>query len=518
MGKRESILEWYRRQHKFMDAPCGGRGDCGRCKIKFLSNAPEASERELLKLSEEEIKQGIRLACMTEKNGQIEKTDFIWIDEIFWGNKERTYVDEQEEFATPSEKISEVYPKQERAFGIALDIGTTTLVIRLVELREDGNFFTWTSMNHQRIYGADVISRIQAANEGKLKELQGCIKRDIYALLGNALIETGILAKQIKKIVVAGNTTMCHLLLGYSCEGLGKAPFEPVNISLTKMSFYELFKDIGWNTEEKINLTDIKAEVTILPGISAFIGADIVAGMYCCDMDLKEETYMLLDIGTNGEMVIGNKNGFKAASTAAGPVFEGGNISCGMPAVTGAISHIKDGQYEVLGKIKPKGICGSAIIDLAAYLFQKCIIDENGTLSEEYFDDGYLLSECVNAELTNIKLTQQDIRELQMGKGAIRAGIEVLLQYAIPDQIYLAGGFGTAIDVKSACCIGLLPKEVEKKVISVGNTVIEGLHKYLMDPDGEARVINITKNVQEILLAETGKFEESYIHFMQFLV
>ena len=207
-----------------------------------------------------------------------------------------------------------------------------------------------------------------------------------------------------------------------------------------------------------------------------------------------------------------------AVSTAAGPVFEGGNISCGMPAVKGAIAHINEKKCEIIGDVKPLGLCGSGIVDLAAYLFKENVIDENGTLSEEYFENGYPLEDCMKDEQIKIQLTQQDIRQLQMGKGAIRAGVEILLQYGIPDRIFLAGGFGTAIDVEAACGIDLLPKVYKNRVVSVGNTVIAGLHKYLTDPKGEERVTNITIKVREILLAEVGKFEETYIHFMQFLI
>lgn len=513
MGKKESILEWYHKNHKFIDAPCGGRGECGRCKIQFLSSAPEASEQEQVKLSREELEQGIRLACMTEMTEGIEQAGFVWLGSEVLENAS--------EIKGTKELISEKTEgesKQKKGFGLALDIGTTTLVMRLVALDNESESFTMTRINHQRSYGADVISRIQAANEGKLKELQRCVQHDIFEMLRGMLTERGIFVKQIKKVAIAGNTTMCHLLLGYPCTGLGRAPFEPVNISLTKITVQKLFEMLEMNDGKKSFLNEWDAEVNILPGISAFIGADIVAGIYCCDMDLKDESHLLLDIGTNGEMVIGNKEGFVAVSTAAGPVFEGGNISCGMPAVKGAVSHIYENKCEVIGGVAPEGICGSGIVDLTAYLLKKSIIDENGTLTDDYFENGYPIEDCVKNEQTDIRLTQQDIRQVQMGKGAIRAGVEFLLQRMKPDKIYLAGGIGTAIDVKSACYIGLLPKEAKKEVQVVGNVVIEGLCKYLTDSNGEERVKNITKNVREILLAETGNFEERYIHFMQFLV
>lgn len=507
--KRETILEWYRKNLKFIDAPCGGKGDCGRCKIRFLSDAPEASEKERTRLSVEELEQGIRLACETRKRAQ---DNFVLLGGIF---SEGIL-----EFVSETQKMPEEENCAEAAheFGIALDIGTTTIAMRLVDLRSEKSIATLTALNHQRAYGADVISRIQAANEGRLEELQKCIQRDLFSMLVKLVVDTGISLVRVKRIVIAGNTTMCHLLLGYSCEGLGQAPFKPVNIELTKINTRKLFETVEESGEEEKVLTKLEAEVVILPGISAFVGADIVAGMYYCDMDLKDEPQMLLDVGTNGEMVIGSKGGFVVTSAAAGPVFEGGNISCGMPAVKGAIAHLKNGKLEVVGDVEPQGICGSGLVDLAAYLLEKHIMDENGTLCDRYFDEGYPLGAYIGEELSHIRLKQSDIRELQMGKAAIRAGIEVLTQDCIPECIYLAGGFGAAIDVEAAGQIALFPEALYDRIKPVGNAALEGAHKFLIDANGESRLRNIAKKSQEIFLAKEGKFEEKYIHFMQFLI
>ena len=227
-------------------------------------------------------------------------------------------------------------------------------------------------------------------------------------------------------------------------------------------------------------------EVIILPGISAFVGADIVAGMYDCDMDLKENPHMLLDVGTNGEMVIGDKNGFLATATAAGPVFEGGKI-----------------RY------------GSELIAMAARLLEKQIIDENGTFCDEYFESGYPVKPAGQEE---VRLTQSDIRELQMGKAAIRAGMDILLQKVKAKKIYLAGGMGNAIDPKAAVSIGLFSEDCVNLIEPVGNAALEGAHKLLLDENGEERVQKIVENAREMNLANERDFEEKYIHFMQFLV
>jgi len=514
--KKQTILEWYQQQHKFIDAPCNGMGNCGRCKVRFLTSAPEPQEKEKRLLSEAERKAGIRLACVTEMS---EDADFMPVGALFQA---------EEIVALSGIKEEEtVEVREDESLGIALDIGTTTLAMALVSLSSGACIRTVTSLNRQRIYGASVLSRIQAANCGDGTELQIIILQDIWKLLEELIQTTGIQVKQLKKIAIAGNTTMCHLLLGYSCEGLGKAPFKAENMELTKLTISQLFEKIEPQIRDEELCGRLHGEVVILPGISVFVGADIVSGVYYCDMDLSEKPQMLLDIGTNGEIVIGNRGGFLVTSTAAGPVFEGGNISCGIPAVKGAIAHAKiekctgkSGEEplwncKILGDNQnmpctPKGICGSGLIDIAASLWQEEMIDENGTLTDAYFETG--------VPVQKLRITQADIRELQMGKAAIRAGIEVLLEKMSFERLYLAGGFGTELDVKSAIAIGLLPQESRNCVIVKGNTSLLGLQKFLRDENGEKRVQQIVEESKEIILAEEGNFEEKYILFMQFLL
>lgn len=491
----QTILEWYQKNHKFIDAPCNGKGNCGRCKVQFLKEAPIADEAERKLLTQAEIEQGIRLACRTKMP---ESEDFKVIGETF-------------------EKTSSVYreAKGEASYGIAFDLGSTTLAMQLIGLTSGKEYITVTSANHQRVYGADVISRIQAANDGKLESLQIMIQKDMASLLEEIVDKTGIDVAKIQKIAIAGNTTMCHLLLGYSCEGLGRAPFSPVSLTMHKCKSAELLNKISKLPEK---LSGLQATVIILPGISAFVGADIVAGIYACNMDKEDTPHMLIDIGTNGEMVLGDVNGFLVASTAAGPVFEGGAISCGMPAVKGAVSHVDSLGLglQVIGETKPEGFCGSGLIDLVALLRRAGIIDENGTLCDAYFDQGFQLEGLEEKEKEKLILTQADIRELQMGKAAIRAGMELLYKNNIPEKIYLAGGFGTAIDLRTAAEIGLFSKEAVAKVIPVGNTVLKGLQKFLTEEEGERRVQNIPQKATEVLLAKETTFEETYIEYMQF--
>ena len=514
--KKQTILEWYQENQMFIDAPCNGMGNCGRCKVKFVSDAPVPKEKEKELLSEAELKEGIRLACVTvmeedlqfEPLGVLVSTEQMVIPE---GTDKKGSTTEN------AEKIKENEP-----VGIAVDIGTTTLAMAVNSLVSGKCIKVMTMVNSQRTFGADVISRIQAANQGKGRQLQQSILMDIWKMLQELIVATGMKPEQIKKIVIAGNTTMCHLLLGYSCERLGSAPFVTQHNKLRKLEVKQFFAEILPLIEEDEYYVDFFPEVIILPAISAFVGADIVAGVYYCDMDLQEEPQMLLDIGTNGEIVIGDKKGFYVTSTAAGPVFEGGNISCGIPAVKGAIAHAVlenteelHWNCEILGgaaecKKAPVGICGSGLIDCVAALWQEGIIDENGTLIDCFFETG--------VPVNQLRITQSDIREVQMGKAAIRAGIEVLMEKESVEKLYLAGGFGTELNIASAITIGLLPEDSRNCVISKGNTSLKGLQKFLMDKSGEERIWDIIQKSKEIVLAKEGNFEEKYILFMQFLI
>lgn len=527
--KKKSILEWYQENHKFIDAPCGGEGTCGRCKIKFQSEAPKAQDRERMLLTSEELDAGIRLACMTELPEGIEHSPeeikFYPVQSEFW---ETAW--QGDEKGQEIEKFLE-----EKQYAVLLDIGTTTLAMCLVDVDTRQQVATITGVNHQRVYGADVISRIKAANEGKLKPMQDCILCDIASLLEELLFQTKKETVSIKKILIAGNTTMCHILLGYSCVGLAQKPFCPVSLAIEKMSSRKLFESVQQRISEYV--ANLSAQVIILPGITAFVGADILSGMYAHNMDRKDEISLLVDIGTNGEMVIGNETGFMVTSTAAGPVFEGGNISCGMPAVSGAIAHVHvcndeevdsqvgDFYYEILDQKSkiPKGFCGSGLIDLVALLRRKGVIDENGTLQDPYFENGFFIESSLWEEKSGITLQQSDIRELQMGKAAIRAGIELLTNEFRKHgscqevkQLYLAGGFGSAINVTSAREIGLFPETLVQNVIPVGNAVLAGLYQFIFDENGEQRLCDIIEKSREVSLAEHIDFENIYIQSMQF--
>lgn len=596
--KREgkTLLTLFREAGVYLDAPCSGNGVCGKCRVCFVKNAPLPTGKENKMLSEKELDAGIRLACSSVPEGDcvveiVPEREM----EILAGTTKMKEIPAEINEAQGQKEIPAAITKteEERVYGMAVDVGTTTLVIALVDIVLAEQIETVTSINHQRIYGADVLSRIQASNDGKKFFLQDCIRKDLRRMGIELLKKTGVEKESVKTIAVAGNTAMLHLLRGLSCETLGTAPFQPVDIDLWEGTAQQLFGNPG----KDINFP-WRAKVFVLPGISAFVGADIVSGIYHSGMHRRKELSLFLDIGTNGEMVLGNREGFFVTSAAAGPVFEGNGISCGMPGIAGAISHVwvlseseqrftsmneerefklhvpkkgwlkeqelkeyvpKKGwlvKYQVIEDESAVGMCGSAVIDAVSELCRKKIIDENGTLSELWFTEGFPIAG------EKIRLTQKDIREIQMGKAAIRAGIELLCDEAIEilkmkketditdesdkpivaksqmkhkyvtddvknreevlaiqqniSQIYLAGGFGYALNVESAVRIGLIPKEFTGKIKLIGNSSLEGAKRFLCEPDAINEIKWIASHGKEINLAMHAQFSDVYMQHMFF--
>ena len=459
--QQKNLLEMLQEKNEYISAPCNGNGICGKCIVRYKSGATEPTKQDREFLSEKQLEQGYRLACQSYPTEEY-KVEIPELEETIevlsqWENQ-RT----EEILKNTAEGTAE---KTENAlYGICIDIGTTTLAALLVNLETEADCQTAVSVNHQRAYGSDVLSRISASNGGKKWEMQRCIRQDLQKLIRELLQKEKITEQQIQRIVIAGNTTMCHLLRGFSCETLGVAPFLPVDLSWMEGSAADF-----------LGMKELDTKVVILPGISAFVGADIMAGIAKMNMHRSEGYHLLLDIGTNGEMVLGNCRHMYVTSTSAGPAFEGGNISCGMAGIPGVISHVfmeETGKagFQVIGetdgenkKQQAIGICGTGMIDLVYELREHQMIDEHGTYSDLYFDTGYELAE-------KVKFTQNDIRELQMAKAAIRAGVDILVKKAgiafdEVDNCYLAGGFGTKIDIKKAAGIGLIPKELSRQRI-----------------------------------------------------
>ena len=376
-----------------------------------------------------------------------------------------------------------------RPLTAAVDLGTTTLAMSKVDPSDGQVISTVTGVNHQRAFGADVISRIAAAGNGKSVQLRQCILNDLDHL-----------RKQLElpedaPMIVSGNTTMEHLLQGLPCESLGTAPYTPVDITLHSCG-----------------------NMTILPGISTFVGADIVSGITACGMDRNEEINILVDLGTNGEIAVGNRDRILCASTAAGPAFEGGNISCGVAGIPGAVCsmEIRDRKAYVktIGGLPPAGLCGTGVLEAVYEMLKEELIDETGLLDDEFFEEGFPIAD-------GIVFTGKDIREVQLAKSAVRAGLEVLLKeygadYKNIGTVYLAGGFGQKIDLKKAVGIGLLPEELMGRIVPAGNSSLTGAVMAVRDPGVLSRMRGIAGTAEEISLSGNPLFSELYMEHMFF--
>lgn len=493
-----SLLEAMIEQGIYLSADCSGRGTCGKCKIQLIEGFLDITSDDRIKFSAQELEQGYRLACRAypQTNCTLHlissgETDFKIITE----NRQGSVLNDT----------------REEDYVIAIDIGTTTIAASLVGLQSRKVLITDAAVNKQRAFGTDVVSRIKASNEGKRELLKEVIQKDLHTGIQNLVEKSGISKNKLKRISIAGNTTMGHLLLGYSCQGLGSYPFAPVDISTSILPFRDVMGS------DYLNIP-----VTILPGISAYVGGDIVAGLLACDFDQTDKPCLLVDLGTNGEMAVGNKDRILVTSAAAGPAFEGGNISCGTGSIAGAVCDIAINEHgnklHTIADQPPVGICGTGVVALVSELVQSELADCTGLLCDQYFESGYPV---VVYKGNKIIFTQKDMREFQMAKAAIRAGIETLIRrYGITleeiDTVYLAGGFGYQINLEKAMRVGLLPKEFSGKIEAVGNSALGGAVTYLTDDKAPVRVEKILTVSSEISLSNEKEFNDLYVNCMFF--
>ncbi len=502
--KSEPLLRSLQENGLFLPAVCGGRGTCGKCGVRFLNRAPEPSVEDRRFFEEEKLAEGWRLACCVYPK----QSCTVELFESESGN-----------FVVLAGDGDQPEKRADGEYGIAVDIGTTTLALQLVDLKTKETVDVFTDINRQRAYGADVISRIEASNSGKKEELKRSIREDI--LRGTAaLTENGKI--RVRRMVIAANTTMVHLLMGYSCETLGVFPFTPVNIRTIRTSYREMFGDMvsgQLSLQGGADMADF--EIIVCPGISTYVGGDIVSGLSVLSFDRKDKPCVLIDLGTNGEMAVGCGERILSASTAAGPAFEGGNIVCGTGSIPGAICKVEtDGEQvkvSTIGNAPARGICGTGVIDTVCELKKNGIIDETGLMEEPYFEDGFLLSE----ENGGIRFYQKDVREIQLAKSAVRAGLETLISkygvtYEEIDRIYIAGGFGYQMDIHKAVDIGLLPAECEEKIEAVGNTSLRGAVQCLTEEDALERMESMAEKADEVPLSNDTEFQEYYMEYMYF--
>lgn len=523
---KTTILE-YCRSHGIagIETPCGGKGTCGKCKVTVTKPYYKDVLACRTRICDGmEIIVGRKESTGTKEDSMVVLTNGGNVSEKFNEHVNRNVV-LKEETVNESEKV-----ESNAGTLAACDIGTTTVVCYLIDKETGQIISTRSSANPQRSFGADVLSRIEAAgrieasSEPGLKIMQTQIVSLLNGFISEMLTECG--RTKVSRFSVAGNTVMCHLLMGISPEKLGKAPFMP---------------DEYFGRE--FNPLDIGIEncqtMIIFPAVSGFVGGDITAGMM--ETVNRNELTLYLDIGTNGEMALGKGDRYVCCATAAGPAFEGAQIELGMPASKGAVDKVwlegRRIKYSVIGNDRPVGLCGSGLIDALAVLLKAGIIDENGTilsgqelpiLFRSYVFEVEAEETAQSTELSlavhiapGVYITQEDIRKLQLAKGAIAAGIEVLFKEygCMPcniDVLTFAGGFGNYIDKASAAAIGLFPQELLDKAKEVGNAAGNGAVSAALSQEAWERALEISGNMRYIELASYPHFNEMYVEHMNF--
>ena len=450
---------------------CGGKGRCGKCKVYVSGELSPLTQAELSLLTQEEINAGCRLACQAEVEGEYvvhnsHKDDDMVVQTEF-GNADSMLTSAASSTDTTS------------SIGVAVDIGTTTLAAYWYDLATGQFLAQRSAANPQRVFGADVISRIERAMNGDLIQLSSALRRGLLALL----------PEKWDRLVLTGNTTMLYTLCGHDPEPLSHAPF---------------IADHTYGYE--------KDGVILPPCFSAYVGADLstaalAAGLWKDGRLAVDKPTLLLDAGTNGEILLAANGHLYGCATACGPAFEGSQISCGLPSVPGAICHVSsDFSVETIGDRPPKGYCGSGILDITAALLDCEMLDETGFL-DEWPEEAAALPE----------LTQKDIREIQLAKSAIAAGCDALMHAAGVtelDTIYLAGGFGSQLNVESARRIGLIPPA--RRTIAIGNGAGHGASLLLLNPALLDDLLSMKAHFELVELANDPYFSEAFMQHMYF--
>ena len=534
-------------------APCAGRGTCGQCIVKVLSGPCPPSERDKEVLSADEIGQGMRLACRAFPNGDItvavpEKKNPVICSEFSVNRTHQT-----------DHSVSSQADKSASGLRVGIDLGTTTIV--LTTLGSDGTAGeTRAFLNPLSVYGSDVVSRLESAADGHLLEmrtiLRNKIEEELKSLNASLTPAENFVMPHISMIALAGNTVMTHIFMGWDVSGLGKYPFKPYSLDAAQTELLGI-------------------PVTVFPGISAFVGGDIVAGIYGLDLINGRVGDMLMDLGTNGEMVLMTEKGLIASSASAGPALEGAHISCGTGCVEGAVTgitlenlrpvltvagvrsfrptdntendssnvhssgtpglsgtsvHPSDTPGQSGTSVHPsgnkglEGACGSAILELVDELLRTGILSSDGTFSKNYADEGFAFGADRNGRV--LALTQADVREIQLAKGAVSTAALMLCEKGCTDpkdlHISLAGGMGSGLRPERIRRTGLIPAASE--VRAVGNSVLCGLMRFFRDSSDPASTSSALRALSDIAgsvtvydLALDDKFQKKFLDSLDFI-
>ncbi len=566
-----------------IESTCGGRGTCGKCRVQVLAGEVGVTPADRRHLSEEELAAGWRLACESVLEGDVEcfvpalmrvpkaatmgLSRFVLLEpnvhklhlaleppslEDARSDVERVRAALEAEgygvrVALPvlrhlpialraagfdvtavlcGEHLVAVEPGDTTgvSYGVAVDVGTTTVVATLMDLTTGAAAAVASNLNQQAPFGADVISRIARTRmeETAAAELQRSVIETINGLLDEVYAQAGVGPERVYEMVVAGNATMLHLLLGVDAHPISVAPFVPAFREPLDLAAAEL--GIRIHPEGRIQL---------LPSIGAYVGADIVAGIQATGLTRDPELRLFVDVGTNGEIVLGNADRVLATASPAGPAFEGGHVRAGMRAAEGAIEGVSltegEVRLQVIGDAEPRGICGSGLIDAVAQLRLVGLLDASGRLvAPEQVPDHPLADRIVEIEgmrafllAPGVPLTQRDIRELQSAKGAIATGINAVMELmgvtaADLHQVLLAGSFGTYINPASARVIGLVPPVPVERIVAVGNAAGEGAKMALVSFREREMAFDLLRRVEYVELSGQEGFNEAFLTAVRF--
>ena len=525
-------------EERLMDAPCGGRGRCGKCRLLVQEGDAPVNAEERQFFTDEELDEGWRLACMQtvqgnltlrlppqETVGSIVSDGYLRPFDFDPVVTKQLTPDGDTEVITRGKRLAiESGDTRNRLYGVAVDIGTTTVVATLVDLRDGRELASMSCLNGQKAFGQDVITRIHyAMTQPKgTRILQQAILRDLRRLFSGLLRSDGrnLSPADLYAVTVGGNNTMIHLLAGRDPSSMGQVPYRPAFTGALTLSGAELDLPVS-----------PACQVYCLPAVSAYVGGDITAGVLDCDlMGKTDKNILFIDIGTNGEMVLSRRGTLCACSCAAGPALEGMNISCGVRASQGAIEDVAitmDGgtphvACTTIGDAPATGLCGSGLLSAIAELRRAGLLHKTGRLLDSP------LTERVAGKKTfvldaerSIRLTQQDIRQVQLAKGAILSGIQAMMEHngiaaGEIDEVLVAGQFGAHLKADSLTGAGLIPAELEQAVRYVGNTSKSGAYLTLLSQKEREHVETIARRIDYIELSTLKDYDQKFVAAINF--
>lgn len=532
-----TLLDAARRAGLELEAPCNGQGTCGKCRVTIDVAAAvrrrdgEPPARELLACLAEVREADVSAVFAPVVRGR----DRVLTSGHRVARPLRPHVRQRHD---PARAVHEVLHGDEvvaegaapaRLLGIAVDIGTTTLVVSLLDLESGGELATVGAVNPQTRLGHDVLSRIQhASTPAGLEELQALLAAELDRMIAEVLRRAGARLADVHEVVLAGNTTMLHLAAGRDPRSLGRHPYTPLLRGGTLHPAADFRLTGGPHTR-----------VYLPPVFDGFVGADISAGVLATALHERRGVTLFIDVGTNGEMVLAAGGRLVATSTAAGPAFEGMNITAGMRAAAGAIDQVVIGprgvQARTIGSARARGVCGSGLLDAVAETVRTGLVESSGRFAPPERVPGHLAGALVphrgkralclarDADTPEgvVVLTQQDVRQVQLAKGAIRAGVDALLARAglEPDeveQVLLAGSFGAHLDPASLVRIGMIPEALGGRVLAVGNTSRTGAEALLLDGAARAELAEIVRGAELVDLAHAPGFADAFVKAMAF--